>query len=140
MNKMSACKECGQWPQPSLAVDAVVIRGNEVLLIRRGREPWKGMLAFPGGFVDKGEDPETAVLRELEEECGITGEVVEILCARGNPERDPRGHIVSLAYLISADGKPIAGDDAASADWYLISDVKEMAGDHLSILNEINKI
>ena len=58
VNDMPACDECGQWPQPSLAVDAVTIRGDEVLLIRRGREPWKGMLAFPGGFVDKGEDPQ----------------------------------------------------------------------------------
>ena len=75
---MPSCDECGQWPQPSLAVDAVVIREDEVLLITRGREPWKGMLAFPGGFVDKGEDPEESVIRELKEECGIDGEVVKI--------------------------------------------------------------
>lgn len=137
---MPSCNECGQWPQPALAVDAVVIRGSEVLLIQRGREPWKGMLAFPGGFVDKGEDPEIAVIRELKEECGIDGEVVRILCARGNPERDPRGHIVSLAYLISADGSPIAGDDAASAAWYQISELTEMAGDHMSILDEVNNL
>ena len=98
------------------------------------------MLAFPGGFVDKGEDPEIAVIRELKEECGIDGEVVRILCARGNPERDPRGHIVSLAYLISADGSPIAGDDAASAAWYQISELAEMAGDHMSILDEVNNL
>ena len=88
---MPSCDECGQWPQPSLAVDAVVIRGDEVLLITRGREPWKGMLAFPGGFVDKGEDPEESVIRELKEECGIDGKVVKILCVRGKPTRDPRG-------------------------------------------------
>ena len=71
MNDMPACDDCGQWPQPSLAVDAVAIRGDEVLLIRRGSEPWKGMLAFPGGFVDSGESPDDAVIRELKEECGI---------------------------------------------------------------------
>ena len=136
---MPRCNECGQWPQPSLAVDAVVIRGDEVLLITRGRDPWKGMLAFPGGFVDKGEDPEVSVIRELREECGIDGEVVKILCVRGKPTRDPRGHVVSLAYLVSASGKPKAGDDAASANWYKIAEIEEMAGDHLSILNEINQ-
>ena len=135
---MPSCEECGQWPQPSLAVDAVVIRGDEVLLITRGSEPWKGMLAFPGGFVDKGEDPELAVIRELKEECGIEGELIRILCVRGSPSRDPRGHIVSLAYLVSADGEPTAGDDAASAKWHKISEITEMAGDHLSILNEVD--
>ena len=69
---MPACDDCGQWPQPSLAVDAVAIRGDEVLLIRRGSEPWKGMLAFPGGFVDSGENPEDAVIRELKEELLLT--------------------------------------------------------------------
>ena len=136
---MPACDDCGQWPQPSLAVDAVTIRGDEVLLIRRGREPWKGMLAFPGGFVDKGEDPQHAVLRELEEECGMEGKVIRLLCVRGSPDRDPRGHVVSIAYVVSATGEPVAGDDAASAAWHKISDVKEMAGDHLSILNEMNQ-
>ena len=136
---MPACDDCGQWPQPSLAVDAVTIRGDEVLLIRRGREPWKGMLAFPGGFVDKGEDPQHAVLRELEEECGMEGKVIRLLCVRGSPDRDPRGHVVSIAYVVSATGEPVAGDDAASAAWHKISEVREMAGDHLSILNEIDQ-
>jgi len=135
---MAACDECGQWPQPSIAVDAVVIRGSEVLLINRGKEPWKGRLAFPGGFVDKGEDPEDAVIRELKEECSLEGEVIRILCVRGDPKRDPRGHIVSLAYLVSAEGEPTAGDDAANAAWYQISEIKEMAGDHMSILDEVD--
>jgi 8-oxo-dGTP diphosphatase len=118
-------------------VDAVAIRGDEVLLIRRGREPWKGMLAFPGGFVDSGEDPEVAVIRELKEECGIDGKLVRLLCVNGKPDRDPRGHVVSIAYLVAAFDEPIAGDDAASAAWHKISEVDEMAGDHMSMLEKI---
>tara|TARA_B000000565_G_scaffold39076_1_gene26009 strand:- start:1759 stop:2172 length:414 start_codon:yes stop_codon:yes gene_type:complete len=137
---MSACDECGQWAQPSLAVDAVVVREGKVLLIRRGKQPWKGMLAFPGGFVDKGEDPEVAAVRELKEECGLDGEVVRLLCVKGDPNRDPRGHVISIAYVVSADGEPTAGDDAASARWYDISQVKQMAGDHLSILEEFKNL
>lgn len=139
VNEMSSCDECGQWPQPSIAVDAVAIHGSRVLLITRGKEPWKGMLAFPGGFVDSGEDPEDAVIRELEEECGITGQVVRLLCVKGDPNRDPRGHVISIAYLISANGQPVAGDDAASAAWYPISEIEEMAGDHMSILDNIKQ-
>ena len=137
VNEMPACEECGQWDQPSLAVDAVAIRGNEILLITRGKEPWKGMLALPGGFVESGEDPEKAVLRELKEECGIDGQVVRLLCVKGDPKRDPRGHVVSIAYLVAAFDEPTAGDDAASAAWHLISEVEEMAGDHMSILEKI---
>lgn len=137
MNELPACDECGQWDQPALAVDAVAIRGNEILLIRRAKEPWKGMLALPGGFVDSGEDPEIAVVRELKEECGIDGKVVRLLCVKGDADRDPRGHVVSIAYLVAAFDEPTAGDDAASAAWHRISEVEEMAGDHMSILEKI---
>ena len=70
-----SCDVCGHdgYNNPSVAVDAVALRdgdsGTEALLIRRGAEPWKGRLGFPGGFVENGEDPKDAVLRELEEEA-----------------------------------------------------------------------
>ena len=111
MNNMEEiCEQCGndRWPKPSLAVDAVVTRlhrnETEALLIRRGNEPWKGAWALPGGFVEYGEDPRDAVLRELEEETGLKGTIIRLLDARGNPERDPRKHIVSIVYLVEAEG------------------------------------
>ena len=134
---MPACDECGQWEKPSLAVDAIVIDNNKILLIRRGKEPWKGMLAFPGGFVEQGEDPEVAVIRELKEECGLDGVVEKLVCVKGDPNRDPRGHVVSIAYLVTAQGMPLAGDDAADAAWYDLSEIKELAGDHMSMLENI---
>ena len=137
MNNMPACDECGQWEKPSLAVDAIVIDGDKILLIKRGKEPWKGMLAFPGGFVEQGEDPEVAVIRELKEECGLDGVVEKLVCVKGDPNRDPRGHVVSIAYLVTAQGMPLAGDDAADAAWYDLSEIKELAGDHMSMLENI---
>ena len=137
MNKMPACDECGQWEKPSLAVDAIVINADKILLIKRGKEPWKGMLAFPGGFVEQGEDPEVAVIRELKEECGLDGVVEKLVCVKGDPNRDPRGHVVSIAYLVTAQGMPLAGDDAADAAWYDLSEIKELAGDHMSMLENI---
>ena len=134
---MPACDECGQWEKPSLAVDAIVINDDKILLIKRGKEPWKGMLAFPGGFVEQGEDPEVAVIRELKEECGLDGVVEKLVCVKGDPNRDPRGHVVSIAYLVTAQGMPIAGDDAADAAWYDLSEIKELAGDHMSMLENI---
>ena len=140
MNKLGSCDECGRWPQPQLAVDGVVIRGTDVLLITRGKEPWKDELAFPGGFVEEGESPEVAVIRELKEETGLEGQVIRIIGVKGKPERDPRGHVVSLAYLVDANGDPQAGDDASAASWYPISEVQSMAGDHMEILTVIANI
>ena len=111
---------------PNVATDAIVVRPNgpsshQILLITRGRDPFKGALAFPGGFVDYNEDPEVACLRELDEECGIKGKSVELVTVAGNPKRDPRKHIISIAYHVQLDDftqEPKAGDDAASAKWY----------------------
>ncbi len=152
------CPTCGTYDNPALTVDAVVIRANmseyqdgedserrEVLLIRRGQEPWKGAWAFPGGFVDVGESPEDAVVRELFEECNIVGAVSKtdpIIAVRGEPKRDPRGHIVTIFYRVEVDATsddPIAGDDAAHAEWVKLSevDLENMGADHAEIIREI---
>ena len=136
------CPTCGTYHNPALTVDAVAVRGEdegcEVLLIRRGREPWKGCWAFPGGFVEEGEDPEDAVIRELQEECNIFGEVTNIIAVRGDPNRDPRGHIVTIFYSVNviSDKIPVAGDDAAHAEWILLDNVEleNMGADHAEII------
>ena len=83
----------GPYRNPSLAVDALALRdgprGSQVLLITRRFPPWEGRLAFPGGFVEMGEDPENAVLRELIEETGVEGSNPELFAVRGSPNRDP---------------------------------------------------
>ena len=86
----------------------------EILMITRNLSPGQGLLALPGGFVDYGEDPEDAVLRELVEETGLVGTLNKLLCVRGDPERDPRKHIVSVVYLVDVDRDADlkAGDDA----------------------------
>ena len=130
---------------PSLAVDAICLRagGKEVLLIIRGRAPWKGKLAFPGGFVDYGEDPEIAVLRELEEETGLNGSYPILYTVKGRPERDPRKHVISIFYLVevSENSVPEAGDDAAEAKWVTLQDLKaeQVAGDHFDVIEQLRK-
>ena len=110
------------YRNPSLAADAACVRTvdgrKQILLITRAMEPSKGRLALPGGFVDYNEDPEDAAIRELLEECGISGTVIDVVCVRGNPERDPRKHVVTIVYLVDAEGEPTAGDDAAEAAWF----------------------
>ena len=143
------CDACGRdgYSNPAVAVDAVALRegesGTEVLLIRRGGEPWKGRLAFPGGFVDYGEDPAHAVLRELEEETGVDGFDPVALAIHGDPDRDPRKHIIALFYLIDVDPEavPRGGDDAADAAWVPIAGLtaNQVAGSHIQIIEMLRE-
>ena len=101
MSKMATCDECNGWLNPALAADAAVRRGESVLLIQRKHPPMQGAWALPGGFVDQGEDPILAALRELEEETGLKGTNPRLLMVMGDPQRDPRKHIVSVVYELS---------------------------------------
>ena len=111
-----------------------------MLLIQRKHPPMQGAWALPGGFVDQGEDPIHAAVRELEEETGLKGTNPRLLMVMGDPERDPRKHIVSVVYEIDvvSDQLPTAGDDAADAKFWPIETVFSgeltLAGDHLQIL------
>ena len=114
-------------------------------MIERGPDPavWEGMWAFPGGFVDYGEDPEDAVLRELQEETGIEGENPRVLHILGAPGRDPRKHCIGLFYLVDADidTEPKGADDAVSAAWVPIDELTKdtVAADHLDIVDMLRE-
>ncbi len=86
---------------PMLTVDAVIIgEESNVLLIKRKRNPFKGYWALPGGFVEYGETVENALNREVKEETGLTVEEKELLGVYSDPRRDPRGHIVTIVFLV----------------------------------------
>jgi 8-oxo-dGTP diphosphatase len=125
-----------------LSVDAVVFgyeEGNiSVLLIKRKYEPYKGQWAIPGGFVLNDESLETAVERELHEETGIKINYLEQLYTFGNPTRDPRGRVVSIAYfgLVRPNAfKIFASTDAEQAQWFNINELPELCFDHQDIIN-----
>jgi 8-oxo-dGTP diphosphatase len=122
--------------QPALAADSVVFdKAGRLLLIRRKNPPFQGQYALPGGFVDYGERMEDAALRELREETGIEGRIVRLVGVYSRPDRDPRGHCVSVAYLIEADRyEAVAGDDAASAEFVENYRSERLAFDHDEIV------
>jgi len=130
-----------QYPRPALAVDCIVfgLDGEElkVLLIERRHEPFAGRWALPGGFVDVGEAPEQAARRELEEETGLKDVFLEQLHTFGEPGRDPREHVVSVAHyaLVNvADTRVRADDDARQAGWFPVGRPPALAFDHAKIL------
>lgn len=124
-----------------VAVDIVIFTVQSgdlrVLLVKRGILPFRGMFAIPGGFVLENESLDQAALRELKEETGVADVYLEQLYSFGDPARDPRGRVISVAYfaLISADHAPLmAGSDAAEARWWPMRELPELAFDHRKIL------
>ena len=124
-----------------VTVDVLVInkKTNEILLIKRLNEPFKDCWALPGGFVDENEDLEQAARRELFEETNIETEEMIQIGAFGTPNRDPRGHMISVAYQTDLIDNQIvkAKDDAKEVKWFSINDLPELAFDHLEIINSI---
>lgn len=132
-----------EYERPGLTVDCVIFgldldeESLRVMLIERELEPFAGMWAVPGGFVRPGETLEEAATRELREETGIADVFLEQLYTFGDPGRDPRGWIVSVAYyaLVAPDRHTIhAATDARQARWFPVDALPRLAFDHAEIL------
>ncbi len=126
------------WPRPMVSVDAIVFTPIKskwhILLIKRGRYPFEGRWAIPGGFLEIDEELETAAARELQEETGLSGIPLKQMQTFGKCGRDPRGRMITVTFMgiTPKDNNKIkAGDDAASAKWFDIDHLpSDMAFDH----------
>jgi len=130
------CNQCGHSDGPDLTVDAILSNKEktEILLVYRKNEPigW----ALPGGFVDKGEDLETAVKRELMEETGCG--MIEAKCFgfADAPDRDPRGHNITVLFTGIRTGEPKAADDAEQAVIFNVNKLPQnIVFDHEGIID-----
>ena len=121
---------------PKLMVDVIIPSENGVVLIRRGNDPFRGQWALPGGFVEVGETVEEAADREAAEETGLAVEVARLVGVYSDPERDPRGHNVSVAFLARVlSGDLVAATDASEVAVLDPSSV-ELAFDHRKIIED----
>lgn len=131
-----------KYERPSVTVDVVIFtlrnQDLQVLLVKRARWPYEAHWAIPGGFVGMQESLEEAARRELSEETGIEPAFLEQLYSFGDPGRDPRTRVITVAYMavVPADQvSPVAGDDAAEAQWWSMYDLPDqLAFDHAEIL------
>lgn len=108
-----------------------------MLLIKRAAPPFEGSWALPGGFVEPDESLEAAARRELLEETGIRADALEQLHCFGDPGRDPRERVISVAYVAwvnTGSTRVRAGSDAADADWFRVTDLPTLAFDHERIV------
>ena len=99
-------------------VDAVIIERGSILLVKRRIDPYRGLWAIPGGFVEEGETVEQAAAREAFEETGVRIKIKKLVGVYSDPKRDPRG-TVSVAFIAKALSKEAnGGDDAEEAKWF----------------------
>jgi 8-oxo-dGTP diphosphatase len=126
---------------PIPTVDVIIEQNSRILMIRRKNDPYKGCLALPGGFVDEGEKIEDAAIREANEETSLNIHLVDILGVYSDPKRDPRGHLISTAFvgIVPTDNLSVeasAQDDASEVEWINLEAINKsnIAFDHKKIL------
>ena len=141
MNNTNLHAEQETYKNPATTVDLIVRKGNHILLEQRGREPYKGIHALPGGHVDYGETVEHTALRELMEETSVKAKLISILGVYSDPSRDPRGQRVTVVFIADwTDGVPIPGDDAKTAEWVSETELRRferpLAFDHAQLLRD----
>lgn len=138
---MEETKYCYKYPRPSVTTDCVIFGfdGKElkVLLIQRGIDPFLGNWALPGGFLKMDETAEEGAQRELREETGLESAHIEQLHAYSNPDRDPRGRVITIAFIALVRIQDVrGGDDAADARWHPVESLPPLAFDHNVILKD----
>ena len=133
------------YPRPMLTADCMVVNDrDEILLVRRGNEPFKGCWALPGGFMEMVETIERCAVRELEEETGlhVSEQDIKLIGVYSAPDRDPRGRTVTAAFSLTlshsaTQSLPIAaGDDAAEVRWWPLNALPPLAFDHAQIVSD----
>lgn len=133
-----------KYKNPCVTADVIVENEkNEVLLIRRAKEPFRGMYALAGGHMDYGiETVQNTAVRELKEETGLVSKIedLELLGIYSHPKRDPRGHYVTAVYVVKKySGVLLAADDADDARFFPIDDLPPLAFDHTDIIEDYKK-
>lgn len=126
----------GELNHIAVAVDAIIIKEDKILLVKRGNNPFKNHWALPGGFVNIGESIEEAVLREIGEETSLTASITKLIGVYSKPDRDPRGQVISIVFSLKANGTPKAEDDASETRYFSKEEMQglDLAFDHKDII------
>jgi len=130
----------GPQRHPWVTVDGLLLHGGRLVAVIRRNEPFRGLPALPGGFVELGETTEAAAVREVEEETGFRTRIARLVGVYSDPSRDPRGHTVTVAYALDEVGGALkAGSDAADVALLDPDRLPRMAFDHATIVADWRK-
>ncbi len=139
---MSNANKMDKPRNPIPTIDIILFENsnsNRVLLIKRKKDPFKDYFSLPGKFVNEGETVEDAVRREAEEELLVEVEPIDILGIYSDPNRDPRGHIMSITFIVKIiTGELKAEDGITELKWIEINNLDniKLGFDHLKILSD----
>jgi 8-oxo-dGTP diphosphatase len=125
-----------------MSADIIIEREDEIILIKRGNDPFEGKTALPGGILEENETVEQTAVREAKEETGMDVELTEILGVYSEPGRDPRGPTVGIVFIANPMGGELkGGDDAAEAFWINVNEIDfdDLAFDHAKIIEDYIK-
>ncbi|MCK4365300.1 MAG: NUDIX hydrolase [Thermoplasmatales archaeon] len=126
------------YKSPSITADGILIKNQQILLVKRKNQPFKGKWALPGGFVEYGEKTEDTVIREVLEETGLKTKINQLAGVYSDPDRDPRGHTITVAYILDIiGGELVAGDDASDVKFFNVKELPDLSFDHSKIINEV---
>lgn len=126
------------YKSPSITADGILIKNQQILLVKRKNQPFKGKWALPGGFVEYEEKTEDTVIREVLEETGLKTKINHLAGVYSDPDRDPRGHTITVAYILDIiGGELVAGDDASDVKFFNVKELPDLSFDHSKIINEV---
>jgi ADP-ribose pyrophosphatase YjhB (NUDIX family) len=136
------CPNCDfiDYKNPLPVAVAIAVKGKKVLMIKRGMAPRKGAWGPPSGFIEVGETPEEACLRELKEETGVSGQVVRLVGVSRLGDKEVYGDMLMVRYLVKVGDEEISpGDEVEDARFFDIAELSDNYAKHLSDLIESNK-
>ena len=130
------CPHCGRYANRGVTIDAIIVKGGNILLIKRGSEPFKGFWALPGGYVGWDETIADAVRREVQEELGVRAISVKELGIYSDPKRHPK-QCINIPHVVDIEGEPRAGDDAMEFKYFPLNATPELlAFDHKKLIQD----
>ncbi len=118
------------------ACDMILVENKKILLVKRGRDPFRGEWAVPGGRIEDNETAEQCAIREMKEETGLDIEILKLTGVYSDPKRDPRGIIVAAYFVKRVGGTVAAGDDADEAKWFDLDALPKLCTDHGKIVRD----
>jgi len=126
------------FKKPSITTDGIVIKNRDILLVKRKNPPFKDLWALPGGFVEYKETTENAVIREVFEETGLKTKIIKLAGVYSDPNRDPRGHTITIVYMLEIIGGEMdANDDASEVKYFNLKNLPDLAFDHKEIIEKV---